>query len=145
MSPDRIERLRGLVMFVVAWLIGLYVFEIVFQSFDSRKVGFVAALLTLAVNIYARRRAAACVETTAAFKFWMNLPIILFLVLPIVIKIVAYFWTDEKRTVWMHIESLFPPILKLGVPVVTLLWVYFSLGRMLPAKKDEKAEATDAT
>ena len=98
MSPDRIERLRGLVMFVVAWLIGLYVFEIVRQSF-SPSVGFVAALLTLAVNIYARRRAAASVEATTAFKFWMNLPIILFLVLPIVIKIVAYFWTEEKRTV----------------------------------------------
>ncbi|MCH7925428.1 MAG: hypothetical protein IIC51_07840, partial [Planctomycetes bacterium] len=45
MSPDRIERLRGLVMFVVAWLIGLYVFEIVRQSF-SPSVGFVAGLLT---------------------------------------------------------------------------------------------------
>ena len=144
MSPDRIERLRGLVMFVVAWLIGLYVFEIVRQSF-SPSVGFVAALLTLAVNIYARRRAVASVEATTAFKFWMNLPIILFLVLPIVIKIVAYFWTDEKRTVWTHIESLVPPFLKLGVPVVTLLWVYFSLGRMLPAKKVEESEATDAT
>ncbi len=144
MSPDRIERLRGLVMFVVAWLIGLYVFEIVRQSF-SPQVGFVAALLTLAVNIYARRRAAACVEATTAFKVWMNLPIILFLVLPIVIKIVAYFWTDQERTVWTHIESLVPPFLKLGVPVATLLWVYFSLGRMLPAKKDEESEATDAT
>ena len=144
MSPDRIERLRGLVMFVVAWLIGLYVFEIVRQSF-SPSVGFVAAFLTLAVNIYARRRAAASVEATTAFKFWMNLPIILFLVLPIVIKIVAYFWTEEKRTVWTHIESLVPPFLKLGVPVVTLLWVYFSLGRMLPAKKDEESEANDAT
>ncbi len=144
MSPDRIERLRGLVMFVVAWLIGLYVFEIVRQSF-SPSVGFVAAFLTLAVNIYARRRAAASVETTTAFKVWMNLPIILFLVLPIVIKIVAYFWSDESRTVWMHIESLVPPFLKLGVPVVTLLWVYFSLGRMLLAKKAEKVDATDAT
>ena len=144
MSPDRIERLRGLVMFVVAWLIGLYVFEIVRQSF-SPSVGFVAAFLTLAVNIYARRRAAASVEATTAFKFWMNLPIILFLVLPIVIKIVAYFWTEEKRTVWTHIESLVPPFLKLGVPVVTLLWVYFSLGRMLPAKKVEESEATEAS
>ena len=51
MSPDRIERLRGLVMFVVAWLIGLYVFEIVRQSF-SPSVGFVAALLTLAIVFY---------------------------------------------------------------------------------------------
>ena len=144
MSPDRIERLRGLVMFVVAWLIGLYVFEIVRQSF-SPSVGFVAAFLTLAVNIYARRRAAACVDTTTAFKFWMNLPIILFLVLPIVIKIVAYFWPDQERSLWKHIESLVPPFLKLCVPVVTLLWVYFSLGRMLGKMEIKEPDSTDAS
>ena len=84
-------------------------------------------------------------ETTTAFKFWMNLPIILFLVLPIVIKIVAYFWTDEKRSVWMHVESLVPPFLKLGVPVVALLWVYFALGRMLPKKEVKEPDPTDAS
>lgn len=142
MPNDRIERLRGFVMFVVAWLIGLYVFEIVKQSFPT-SVGFVAAVLTLGVNIYSRKRAAACVEATWAFKFWLNLPILLFIFLPIVVKIIAFFIDKENRGWWAQFNSLLPLALKLGVPVFALLWVYFSLGRMAP-KTTQQANGAPA-
>lgn len=143
MYDDRIERLRGYVMFVVAWLIGLYVFGVVQESFQMTSIGLVAGVLTLGVNIYSRKRAAACVEATWAFKFWLNLPIILFIALPIIVKIVAFFIDKENRGWWVHFNSLLPFVLKLGVPVFALLWVYFSLGRMVPKKKEDKVSATE--
>jgi hypothetical protein len=129
MPQDSINRLRGVIMFVIAWLIGLYVFEILREA-SHEMIGFVAAVLTLGVNLYARKRAAACVEQNLAFKFWLYLPALLFLVLPVLVKLVVFFASQEDRSWWDHLVSLLPFMLKLGVPVAALLWVYLVLRRV---------------
>ena len=139
MSVSSIDRLRGLIMFVVAWLVALYVFEIVQEV--HKTMGFVAGALTFAINLYARKRAGICIPGSLAFKFWLYLPAILFLGLPLIVKIVVYFTTEGETSWWGHMFSLFPFMLKLGVPVVTLLWVYIALGRHRP-KTEENAPDT---
>ncbi len=134
MIRTNVEQVRWLVMFVVAWLIGLYVFELVQQQYSS-SVGLVAAVATFAINFYARRRAAASVEATWVFKFWLYLPVILFLVVPIIIKAVVYFRGGDDRQWWDHLYSVLPFVLKLGVPVAVLLWVYWSLGKAVRREK----------
>ncbi len=128
MAQGKTDRVRGLVMFVVAWLIGLYVYEVVEEAFHG-PIGVVAAVVTMGVNLYARKRAVACVEATLTFKFWLYLPIILFLVVPVAVKVIVFVTSKDDRTWWDHVGALLPFILKLGVPVLALLWVYWSLGR----------------
>ena len=132
MTHDSIDRVRALVMFVMAWLIALYVYEVVQDAFHG-PVGFVAAALTLGVNIYARKRAVSCVASNLAFKFWLYLPIVLFLVVPVVVKIIVFLTSEGDRSWWDHLLSLLPFLLKLGVPVAVLLWVYVAVGRLGPS------------
>ncbi|UCE59013.1 MAG: hypothetical protein JSU63_16410 [Phycisphaerales bacterium] len=140
MAQDRINQLRGMIMFVIAWLIGLYVFEVL-QEASHEMIGFVAAVLTLGVNLYARKRAAACVEQNLAFKFWLFMPAVLFLALPVLVKVIIFFSSQGERSWWDHLVSLLPFILKLGVPVATLLWVYLALGRV-ESRADEVVSTT---
>ena len=139
MALDKVDRIRGLVMFVVAWLIGLYVYEVV-QEYAKGPVGLVAGVVTVAVNLYARRRATTCAPGTWAFKFWLYLPVILFLLVPIVAKLIIFLVAQADRTWWDHLLSLLPFVLKLGVPVGILLGVYWALGRMVP-RESEAGEA----
>ncbi len=126
MARDNVDRVRGLVIFVVAWLIGLYIYEVV----RSTSIGLAAAAFTVGVNLYARRRAAECEPSSRAFKFWLYLPGTLFLVIPGLFKLISYLASEEERSWWDHLWSLLPFILKLVVPVAALLWVYMSLGRL---------------
>lgn len=141
MATDQGNGLRQVVLFVIAWLIALYVFEVAQEV--NQAVGFGAAAATFGLNLYARRRAAACVPGSFTFKLWLFMPAILFLVLPILIKVVVYFTSDESRSWWDHLFSLVPFMLKLGLPVLALLWVYISLGRVRKQKEDPTAPATD--
>lgn len=125
-------------MFVVAWLVAIYVFEIVFEI--NKTTGFVAGALTFALNLYARKRAGVCIPGSFAFKFWLYLPVLLFLGLPVTVKIVVYLTTEGETSWWRHLFSLFPFMLKLGVPVVTLLFVYIALGRHRPRTEENTLE-----
>lgn len=140
MAQHKVDRIRGLVMFVVAWLVGLYVYEVV-QEYFHGPAGFVAAAITVVVNLYARKRAAACVQATWTFKFWLYLPVILFFVLPIAAKVVIFLVSEEDLRWWQHLFSLLPFVLKLGVPVGVLLGVYWALGRMVPQESEVGAAA----
>lgn len=127
MTPiNSIDRLRNLIMFVVAWLVALYVFEIAQEI--NKSVGLVAGAVTFALNVYARKRAGTCIPGSAAFKFWLYLPALLFLGLPFLVKVIVYFTTEAETSWWGHLFSLLPFMLKLGVPVLTLLFVYIALG-----------------
>lgn len=127
MATDPVERLRSLVMFVIAWLIALYVYEVVEESFKTG-VGVAAGVGTGLLNLYARRRAAASPPASWAFKFWLYLPVILFLLAPVAVKTVGFFVNNQGRTWWEQVFALLPFLLKLGVPVAGLLWVYWRLG-----------------
>lgn len=140
MARDKVDRIRGLVMFVVAWLIGLYVYEVV-QEYAQGPVGLVAGVVTMGVNLYARRRATTCAPGTWAFKFWLYLPVILFLLVPIVAKLIIFLVAQADQTWWDHLLSLLPFVLKLGVPVGILLGVYWGLGRKASGKEDGADEA----
>lgn len=126
-SFNSTDRLRNLIMFVVAWLVALYVFEIVQEI--NKSIGLVAGVVTFALNLYARKRAATCIPGSFAFKFWLYLPAILFLGLPFLVKVIVYLTTKTETSWWAHLYPLLPFMLKLGVPVVTLLFVYIALGR----------------
>ena len=126
MTHESVDRVRGLVMFVMAWLIALYVYEVVQDAFDG-PIGFVAAAFTWGINIYARKKAAASVGSNRAFKFWLYLPVILFLAVPVLVKIIVFTTSQGDLTWWEHLASLLPFMLKLGVPVAVLLWVYIAV------------------
>ena len=140
MPINSIDRLRGLIMFVVAWLVALYVFQIVYEI--HKTTGFVAGALTFALNLYARKRAGTCIPGSLAFKFWLYLPVLLFLGLPFIVKIVVYFTTESETSWWGHLFSLLPFIFTLGIPVVTLLFVYIALGRHRPKSEENTAETS---
>ena len=126
MPHNRIERLRSLVMFVIAWLIALYVYEVVKASFQT-SIGVAAAVGTGVLNLYARRRAEQSAGTTWAFRFWLYLPVILFLAVPLCVKTVGFFSSTQGKGWWDQVLALLPFMLKLGVPVAILLWVYWRL------------------
>jgi len=135
MAHDPVEKLRSLVMFVIAWLIALYVYEVVQSSFQTG-VGVAAAVGTGILNLYARRRAANCPATSWAFKFWLYLPVILFLVVPVAAKTIGFLANSKGLTWWQQVYALLPFMLKLGVPVAGLLWVYWRLGGWERVERD---------
>jgi hypothetical protein len=121
---------RSLTMFVIAWLIGLYVYEVAAGHY-GQGVGIGLGVLTLAVNGFARWRALKSVrQADFAFYFWMAVPLILFFVVPCIVKLLIYLHSEEREPWWRYAASLLPFILKLGVPVAALFWVYLVLGRV---------------
>lgn len=126
MPHNPIERLRSLLMFVIAWLIAVYVYEVVKASFQTG-VGVAAAVGTGFLNLYARRRAEQAADRTWAFRFWLYLPAILFLAVPLAVRAVSFFSATRETGWWEQVQALLPFVLKLGVPVAILLWVYWRL------------------
>jgi len=55
------------------------------------------------------------------------------------VKIIVFLTTEGDRTWWDHMLSLLPFLLKLGVPVGVLLWVYIAVGRQ--AASNDKSDA----
>lgn len=141
MTANQLERIKSLIMFVMAWLVAVYVYEVAKEAFHGA-VGLVMAAVTVGVNWYARKRAAACAGGNRAFKFWLYLPMALFLVVPVAVKLFQYFSSESDRSWWAHVASLLPFLLTLGVPLVVLLWVYLSLGRIDPIATEEQPEDT---
>ena len=120
---------RSLIMFVIAWLVGLYVYEVAAGHY-GQGVGIGLAILTLAVNGFARWRAVKSIgQANFAFYFWMAVPLILFFGVPCVVKLLTYLQGPERQPWWRYVGSLLPFILKLGVPVAALFCVYVVLGR----------------
>ena len=131
---------RSLVLFVIAWLVGLYVYEVAAGQY-GQGVGISLGILTLAVNGFARWRAVESVgRASVAFYFWMAVPLILFFGVPCAVKLVTYFRSEEQGPWWHYLGSLLPFILKLGVPVAGLVWVYVVLGR-IRRRVDVEAQA----
>ena len=128
MNTTSLRRIRWLLMFVIAWIIGLYVFEVVQAEFNGT-FGVIVAALTVLANMYARKRALAGGGKTLATYFWLYMPVIVFFFVPLAFKIVEFFRSDDNRRWWDHLYTLAPFMLKLGVPVAALLWIYFVLGR----------------
>ena len=58
MTANQLERLKSLIMFVMAWLVAVYVYEVAKEAFHGT-VGLFVAALTVRVHWYARKRAAA--------------------------------------------------------------------------------------
>ena len=121
---------RSLVMFVIAWLIGLYVYEVAAGDY-GQGVGIGLAIITVGVNGFARWRAVKSVgQASWGFYFWMAVPLILFFGVPCVVKFATYLQSEEQQSWWRYLGSLLPFILKLGVPLAALFWVYVVLGNI---------------
>lgn len=121
---------RSVVMFVIAWLIGLYVYEVAAGHY-GQGVGIGLAILTLVVNGFARWRAVKSIrQADLGFYFWMAVPLILLFVVPCVVKLVTYLQSEDRQPWWRYVASLLPFVLKLGIPVVALFWVYVVLGNV---------------
>ncbi len=119
-----------MVKFVIVWLVAVYIFEVVRQA--NWYVGFGGVVVAALVNVYARRRAAAAVETNFAFQFWLYVPVVLLFGLPMLFNVVRIFTGEQEQTWWDYLVTLLPFILRLGVPVVVLIWVYVALGKLRP-------------
>jgi hypothetical protein len=135
---------RSLTMFIIAWLIGVYVYDVTEDDY-GQGVGIGLAILTLVVNGFARWRAVKGVgQTTFTFYFWMAVPLILFFIVPCAVKLASYFGAEEREPWWRYMVSLLPFILKLGVPVAALFWVYVMLGRIRRRLERDAANAEAA-
>lgn len=129
-GQNRVTWGRSLVMFIVAWLVGVYVYDVVRQD-SGWFLGLALAVATFVVNAFARWRALKSVgDARWQFHFWTALPFVLFFIVPLGFKIVAYVRSAGEVSWWQHFVALLPFLLKLGVPVVALLWVYLILGRL---------------
>jgi hypothetical protein len=126
--PVRVDRLRMFIMFVIAWLVGLSVFEVVRQMLHGAW-GVALAGITIAVNMYARRRAMHDVERSRTRWIWEKLPIVLFVVVPLLVRLIGLIWRPGDRTWWGYFGPLVPLVIKLGVPVAVLYYVYLMLNR----------------
>ncbi len=140
MTHDRVYRVRGGIMFVVAWLIGLYIYEVVQEHFHG-PIGFVAAAGSVAANLYARKKATACVPASSAFRFWLYLPVALFLVVPLAVKVLVYLQSEGDQGWWTHLSSLLPFLLKLGVPIAALAWLYVAVGKLRSPEASDSQQA----
>ncbi len=133
MLPSALRLSRSLILFTVAWLVAVYVYDVVRQHLDQT-LSLLIAVATFAINGFARWRAAKSVgEVNRSFHFWMALPLILLVVVPLIVKLVAYLSSGGETSWWSYVVHLLPFLLKLGVPVVALVWLYFLVGG-LPGK-----------
>ncbi len=119
---------RALIMFVIAWLVAVYVYDVVSADWNSTG-GFALAAATFIINGIARWRATKNVDATNwRFYFWMTLPLVLFLLVPATVRLVTCLRDETTRSWWDYLWPLLPPILKLGVPVGALFVVFLILG-----------------
>jgi hypothetical protein len=120
---------RALIMFVVAWLVAVYVYETV-QTNVGAVPGVVLAVGTFVINGYARVRAMRSVDRAGwQFHFWSAMPLLLLVIVPAIVKTIAYFRAHGDAPWYSYVVPLLPLLLKLGVPVVALLIVYVLLWR----------------
>ena len=136
MTEKQSKRFRSLIMFVIFWLFGAYIFELL-VSVTGGVVGVLSALAAWGIHTVARLQAAKQVKTTWMFYFWLTVPMVLLFALPLVIKAVAL-WQSEKPWKWTdYVESLGPFVYQFIVPAAVLLYVYVRLGMMIPFAPDE--------
>lgn len=140
MPLQTVQSNRRLVMFVVAWLIAVYVYEVVLAA-SNFGLAILAAAVMIAVNLYARKKASEQIEPNRAFNFWLYVPAVLFLVVPVVVQLVRFVVAQNERTLSDDLVALLPFILKLGLPVGLLLWVYFRLGSAESALRKSASES----
>jgi hypothetical protein len=118
-----------MILFVVAWLVAVYIYDVV-REHTGAAWSLAAAVASFAVNAYARYRAVrSATRLDWEFSFWLALPMVIFFVGPLVVGLVAYWRSAGEITWWELGTPLVPPILKLVVPTVALLWIYWMLGR----------------
>lgn len=128
-----IRWIRWLILFVVAWLVGVYVFDLVFDLVNSHWRWITAGGMAMAswlVNLYARKRATKAAKGNRAMLLWLTIPPTLFFMIPLSINLYA-FWTqpsDENKPSLMMNLLVFG--LRYVVPVGLLLIVYWLLGRV---------------
>ncbi|MCO6438828.1 MAG: hypothetical protein J5J06_17165 [Phycisphaerae bacterium] len=123
-----LDRARRWIMLILIWLIAVYVYDVVTQS-QEVAIGLIAAAATIAVNLYARKKAVDQVTPNFAFNFWMYVPAVLFLVIPIVFHIAVFIARQDQRSIWQDLAQVMPFLFKLGLPAAALLWTYYLLGR----------------
>ena len=108
MLPSVYRLSRSLILFTVAWLVAVYVYDVVRQNFDQT-ISLLLAVATFGINAFARWRASKSVgETSRSFHFWMALPLILFFVVPLIVKLVAYLRSSGESPWWTYVTPLLP-------------------------------------
>ena len=131
MTEKQSRRFRALIMFVVLWLFGAYIFELL-VSVVGGVIGVLSAIAAWVLHTVARIQAAKQVKATWQFYFWLSLPMILLFVLPLVIRAITL-WRSETEWTWVdYVESLAPFLYRFVVPAAALLWLYVRVGMLIP-------------
>ncbi len=134
MIDNNLSLIRSVIKFVIAWLIAVYLVQVMVDS-KGVAIGISASILAFVVNAYSRKRATANVQVGPEFYFWLYLPVVVFFVVPLVVRVMM-FWNEEDATWWDQLRSAMPFVLKLTVPVGALIWVYVALGRHIMETDD---------
>lgn len=131
---------RWLILFVIAWLVGTYIFDLLTANLRWVAAGGMA-LASWLVNIFARHQATRSVQGNKEMWLWLTFPPTLFLLIPLSVNLYK-FWTapvDENAPSLSTTLMVFT--LRHGVPVMGLLLIYWLLGRVRSQLLAE--EATD--
>lgn len=120
---------RWLILFVVAWLVGVYVFDLLSANLRWVVAGGMA-LASWLVNLWARQQATRSVKGNRAMLLWLTIPPTLFFLIPLSVNLYT-FWTrspDENGPTLT--SNLVDFTLRHVVPVAVLLVAYWLLGRV---------------
>ncbi|MFQ5494109.1 MAG: hypothetical protein ACE5EX_01895 [Phycisphaerae bacterium] len=128
MDDAKLIWVRRVILFVIAWLVVLYVVGMLREAGWLLGAGTVA--VAVAVNLFARKRMAECVVPNRAFYFWLYMPVVVLFGIPGVYKIITLIRSEQATTWWQRCYTMTPFLLKLGVPVGALLWVYVAVGKV---------------
>lgn len=117
---------RNLVLFVIAWLVAVYLFNSIDQH-DKPITGLIVAGASFAVNYYARHRAANAAQLTLGFRLWLLLPTVMFILVPAIVRFGWYYGFADSQEHTQFAYDIFRPLLALAVPIFALLWIYLVL------------------
>lgn len=143
LSATRVLTLqRWLILLVIGWLAGVYVYDAIRVNY-AWLAGAGVALLTGGIHFFFRRRAMQRVELDLQARFWMLVPTLICVVVPLGYRLVQYWWSepspDQPSWWWLMLE----PLLRLGGPILILLWVFGALGRLRRREADAPVPVAD--
>jgi hypothetical protein len=124
-----IRWIRWLILFVIAWLVGVYLFDLLNANWRWVTAGGIA-LLSWIVNLFARQQATRSVKGNRSMLLWLTIPPTLFFLIPLSVNLYK-FWTAEPIE---NGPTMTANLINFGlrhvVPVSVLLFVYWLLGRI---------------
>jgi|GEM_PF-2675456 len=110
----------------------------IFGAFQALGAGAGALLIGVA-TWWCRRQALAGVQKSARYWLWMTLPLVLFTVAPIAVRVVQFFTSDASSGL-VSLANVVAFAVSFALPVLLLGVVYVGLMRREPGTKPQSPD-----